>query len=211
MFSIDMGSLRPVGEFGSEAWCKACADYGMQILAAADLPEDLVWGFSEIYTDPPARLLSDQRLKAGYYFMVENGEISGGDGVTEGCLALPGFHVQMSWGFLCNQSRTLYGSAGQKQRSAEEQVLREAMEAFLGHAPDLGGIANPVWPQPIIAALSVGSEEGAGLHNIAATLQMPSPEFADLPVTEMGVPVFADMDAEQKQAFVRLCGVGPAD
>ena len=48
MFEIDMEAIEPIGEFGSRAWCDACASYGVKILEAADLPEDLNWGFSEL-------------------------------------------------------------------------------------------------------------------------------------------------------------------
>ena len=37
---------------------------------------------------------------------------------------------------------------------------------------------------------------------------MDSPEFAELPVTEMRVPIFGDMTEEQKQTFIELCGIG---
>ena len=40
----------------------------------------------------------------------------------------------------------------------------------------------------------------------SATLQAPSPEFADLPTTELGVPVFSAMTDEQKRFFLKLCG-----
>ncbi|GIR82353.1 MAG: hypothetical protein CM15mP84_01010 [Cellvibrionales bacterium] len=56
-------------------------------------------------------------------------------------------------------------------------------------------------------ALTVGVEEGAGLHNIAATLQSPSPEFADLPTTELGVPDFSRMTPAQRESFVDLCRI----
>ena len=81
------------------------------------------------------------------------------------------------------------------------------MAEYLGYEPDLGGVPNPVWPKPIIAALSVGVEEGAGLHNIAASLQSPSPEFANLPTTELGVPLFSKMTDAQKAGFIALCCV----
>jgi len=32
MFTIDMTTIHPLGEFGSEAWCQACADSGKNIL-----------------------------------------------------------------------------------------------------------------------------------------------------------------------------------
>ena len=207
MFSIDMDTISPIGEFGSRAWCEACAAYGVQILEAANLPSDLSWGFSEIYTRPPARLVSDEWPQSGYYFMVKDGVVSGGADVPEECLAIPGFHVKFRWGYICNQSGTKYGFEGQKQRGIEEGELLREMTEYLGYEPDLGGVPDPVWPKPIVAALVAGVEEGAGLHNIAATLQKPSPEFAESPTTELGVPVFSRMSDAQKADFVALCGI----
>ena len=55
MFDIDVSTLETVGEFGSKSWGEACAEFGIKILQSADLPDDLVWGFSETYTPrPPA-------------------------------------------------------------------------------------------------------------------------------------------------------------
>ena len=56
-------------------------------------------------------------------------------------------------------------------------------------------------------ALGEGAEEGNGLHNIAATLQTSSPEYSDLPVTALRVPIFSEMTEEQKKSFVTLCGI----
>ena len=209
MADIDVAALQPVGEFGSKAWCEACAQYGVQMLEAADLPADLAWGFSEIYTHPPARLLADGREQSAYYIMVKDGQATGGDGAPAECRALPGFHVKMPWAAICNQSRAKYGRAGQRTRSGEEKVLFEAMAAHVGRANPLGlgGGPKAVWPPEIAAALGKGSEEGGGLHNIAASLQAPSPEFADLPVTALGVPIFDAMTEEQKRAFLALCAV----
>ena len=207
MFDIDVSTLQPVGEFGSQAWCEACADFGVKILESADLPDDLSWGFSETYTHAPERLISAERPIAGYFFMVHNGVISGGDGVPEECLAIPGFHAKLRWAYLCNQSRSLYGSAGQKQRGADEAQLVAEMESYLGYKPDMGGVPAPVWPKPIVVALSYGVETGGGLHNIAASLQAPSPEFAELPTTELGVPDFSAMSDAQKQDLISLCGL----
>ena len=72
----------------------------------------------------------------------------------------------------------------------------------------MGVRGKAVWPPEIGAALGKGSEEGGGLHNIAASLQAPSPEFADLPTTALGVPIFEQMTTQQKDAFLALCGVG---
>ena len=86
-------------------------------------------------------------------------------------------------------------------------MLKEQIANYLGFEPNFGAIDNPVWPKPIIAPLSVGVEEGAGLHNIAASLQMSSPEFSGLPVTEMGVPEFSLMSDTQKEFFLALCDI----
>ena len=207
MFTIDMTAIRPVGEFGSEAWCQACADYGTKILEQSDLPPDLSWGFSEIYTYPPERLISPARIKSGYHFMIREGEISGGDGVPDSCLELSGFHAKLRWAYICNQSASTYGSAGQKQRARDEKTLREEIASYTGIEPDMGGVPNPVWPKPIIAAVSAGAEEGMGLHNIAASLQTTSPEFSGLPTTVLGVPDFSRMSDQQKLDFIDLCGL----
>ena len=207
MFTIDMDMIKPVGEFGSKPWCEACARYGVEILRAYDLPSDLEWVFSEIYTAPPARLVSEDWPQSGYHFMVKDGVVSGGATVPDECLAIPGFHVNMRWGFICHQSATKYGAAGQRQRGADEGELIREISDYLGYQANLGGWENPVWPQPIIDALSVGVEEGAGLHNIAASLQITSPEYAGLPITDLGVPVFKRMSDAQKAEFLTLCGI----
>ena len=209
MSTIDVSALTPVGEFGSREWCEACAVYGVRLLEDGDLPADTAWGFSEIYSHPPARLLGDGREQAAYYMMVKDGKVSGGDGAPAECLALPGFHVKIPWAAICNQSRAKYGREGQRQRSAEEQVMYAAIEAHVGR-PDplsLGGRRKAVWPPAVGTALGKGAEEGGGLHNIAASLQAPSPEFADLPTTALGVPVFERMTEQQKKTFLALCGV----
>ena len=41
MVSLEMGKIKPVGEFGSRAWCEAIALYGVEILRASNLPPDL--------------------------------------------------------------------------------------------------------------------------------------------------------------------------
>ena len=204
-----MIDIEPVGEFGSLAWCEACAAGGVKLLQDGDLPPDLEWGFTEIYTHQPARLLTGGRAMAAYYIMVKDGEITGGDGAPDECHALPGFHVKIQWALICNQSGSKYGRAGQRQRSGEEQVMYKEIANFLGRSNPLGlgGSPKAVWPPAIGAALGKGSEEGGGLHNIAASLQVPSPEFADLPTTALGVPVFSNMTSEQKRTFLKLCGV----
>jgi len=197
-----MTDLKPVGEFGSKEWCEACGKAGAKMLEDADLPADMAWGFSEIYLYPPERLLSEDRKISAYYFMVKDGKCSGGDGVTEECLALPGFHVQAVWGAICNQSRSLYGSEGQRKRGEEEAVMYKEISEYVGQPfpPKTGDRPKMVWPQEIIDAVTVGD----GLHNVAAKLQAPSPEYADLPTTELGVPIFSKMTEEQKKFFIEL-------
>lgn len=202
-------NIEPVGEFGSLAWCEACAEAGARLLRDAQLPAGLEWGFSEIYTLPPARLLAPDRTASAYHIMVKEGSVSGGDGAPAECRALPGFHVELPWAAICNQSRTLYGRAGQRQRAEDEAVMYREIEEHVGRANPLGlkPRAPAVWPPEVAAALGAGAEEGGGLHNIAASLQKPSPEFAELPVTELGVPAFSRMTAEQKRRFLALLGV----
>ena len=204
-----MSDVKPVGEFGSKEWCEACAAAGVKMLEEAKLPADMAWGFSEIYTHPPERLLADGRDMSAYYFMVKDGSVTGGDGAPEACLALPGFHVKIQWAAICKQSQSFYGREGQKQRSAEEKILFQELEDHVGRPNplDLGDWSNSYWPPEIVAALSKGSEEGGGLHNIAAGLQMSSPEFDDLPATELGVPIFSKMIEAQKTRFLKLLGL----
>lgn len=204
-----MLDINPVGEFGSKEWCIACADAGVKILEEANMPDTIEWGFTEIYTHPPERLLADGREISAYYIMVKDGNVTGGDGAPEECRALSGFHIEIQWAFICNQSNSKYGREGQMKRSADEKVLFEQIEEYAGRKNPLGLGAAPnfVWPEEIGIALGKGSEEGGGLHNIAASLQMPSPEFADLPKTEMGVPAFAEMSEDQKKYFMGLLAV----
>lgn len=204
-----MLDIKPVGEFGSKAWCVACAEAGVKILEDANIPDSIEWGFTENYTHPPERLLPDGRELAAYYFMVKDGKVSGGDGAPEECLALPGFHIKIQWASICNQSNTKYGREGQMKRSADEKVMFQAIEDYVGRKDPLGLGARPDfdWPREIGIALGKGSEEGGGLHNIAASLQKPSPEFADLPTTEMGVPALGEMSEDQKKYFMELLAI----
>ena len=216
---IDMSTIKPVGEFGSKAWGEACVECAIKMLEAANLPSSINWAFSEDYTHPPARLMEGGRTHAGYYLMVKNGVVSGGDSILEEARSIPGFHAKLPWASICNQSAALYGREGGMQRSAEEQVLFDAIEAYVGRENPLGLEINkegkpslmldPVgpWPPEVGRAVGEGGEEGNGLHNIAATLQTDSPEYADLPVSDLRVPIFADMTDAQKAEFVRICGI----
>jgi len=206
---IDMASLKKEGEFGSRPWCEACAAAAVKILKQADLPPDCAWAFTEHYTHPPERLLSDGREKAAYYVIVSDGEIMGGDGAPDEALALPGLHVTARWAAICHQSGAFYGEAGGQQRREDEDVMYAAIEKYVGRENPLGrGGWPPIfWPDEIGGPLMAGAEEGNGLHNIAATMQMASPEYADLPVTLMRVPIFDDMTEQQKLDFLKLLQV----
>ena len=216
---IDMSTIKPVGEFGSKAWGEACVEAAIKMLEAADLPASITWAFSEDYTHPPARLMEGGRTQAGYYLMVKEGKVTGGDGILEEARTIPGFHAKVPWAAICNQSAALYGREGMRQRGVDQQALFAAIAEYVGRENPFGLDINkegkpsvmldPVgpWPAEVGAALGEGAEEGNGLHNIAATLQMDSPEYADLPVTALRVPIFADMTDQQKADFVRLCGI----
>jgi hypothetical protein len=209
MYVIDMATLKKEGEFGSKGWGEACAAASVKILKAADLSKDCEWAFTECYTHPPARLMEGGREKSGYYIIVKDGEITGGDGEPEEALAIPGFHIRARWAALCNQSGAFYGKEGGRIRGEGEKAMREAIEKYVGR-PNPYGETQPskmYWPPEIGGPLMAGSEEGNGLHNIAASMQVQSPEYVDFPVTEMRVPIFDDMTEEQKKAFIELLHV----
>ena len=95
------------------------------------------------------------------------------------------------------------------KRREGEAALRAAVEKYVGRENPYGE-AQPSkmwWPATVSGPLMAGSEEGNGLHNIAAAMQTPSPEFAELPVTEMLVPDFDRMTDAQREDFIRLLGV----
>jgi hypothetical protein len=209
MYVIDMSTLKKEGEFGSKAWGEACASAAVKILETADIPDDFEWAFTECYTHPPARLMEGGREKAGYYIIVKDGKVWGGDGEPEEALAIRGFHIRARWAALCNQSGAFYGKEGGRKRGEGERAMREAIEKYVG-------CKNPYseeqpsemwWPDTVSGPLMAGSEEGNGLHNIAATMQIQSPEFVDWPVTEMRVPIFDEMNDEQKKDFIKLLAI----
>lgn len=209
MYVIDMSSLKKEGEFGSRAWGEACAAAAVRILEAANLPEGFEWAFTECYTHPPARLMEGGREKAGYFIMVKDGKITGGDGEPDKALAIPGFHIRARWAALCNQSGALYGLEGGRKRGEGEKAMRAAIEKYIGRQNPYSEVqpSEIWWPDTVSGPLMAGSEEGNGLHNIAATMQIPSPEFADFPVTEMLVPIFDEMTEQQKKDFLKLLAI----
>ena len=208
-YVIDMSTLKKEGEFGSKEWGEACAAAAVKILEAAALPADLEWAFTECYTHPPARLMKGGREKAGYFIIVKDGKITGGDGEPEEALAIRGFHIRARWAAICNQSGAFYGSEGGRKRREDQQALQAAIEQYVGRKNPYGEEqpSQMYWPETVSIPLMAGSEEGNGLHNIAAAMQTQSPEFVDLPVTEMLVPIFEEMSEQQKKDFLELLAV----
>ena len=76
------------------------------------------------------------RQKAGYYIMVKDGEITGGDGEPEEALAIRGFHIRARWAAICNQSGAFYGrEGGRKRREGEEHCARRSRDMSVGKTP----------------------------------------------------------------------------
>ena len=140
---------------------------------------------------------------------MKGGEITGGDGEPEKALAIRGFHIRARWAAICNQSGAFYGREGGRKRREGEGALRAANERTVGRENpyEEKQPSEMYWPDTVSGPLMAGSEEGNRLHNIAAAMQVQSPEFVDLPVTEMRVPVFTDMTEAQKKDFLGLLAV----
>jgi hypothetical protein len=219
-------SNQEIWEFGSLEWSQFAGELGVRLLEEANLDlSKYEWGFSEEYTHIPERLLAG-RDKAGYYFMVHNGKVSGGASLPEECLALPGFHISIEWALIAHASAVIYDLAGQRKRGADAAVLNAELEAAgygpkkspkqaaekreprcpVCGSPDHDREHCPVWPPGIGEALSVDADKGGGLHNITAKRLKRSPELDDLPETEYRVPIFSKMTDEQKERFIKLLG-----
>jgi hypothetical protein len=127
-----MSTLKPIDEFGSRAWGEAVVECSIKMLEATSLPTSITWALTEDYTHPPARLMADSRMHSGYYLMVKDGKVSGGDGVVEEALRTPGFHCRMPWTVICNQAAALYGTEDQRKCTADEMVLYAAMAEYVG-------------------------------------------------------------------------------
>ena len=169
-----MSTLKKEGEFGSKEWGEACAAAAVTILEAADLPEGFEWAFTECYTHPPARLMGGGRQKAGTTSWCKDGEITGGAGEPEEALAIRGFRIRARWAAICNQSGAFYGSEGGRKRGEGQRALRAAIERHVGREDPYGEKqpSEMYWPDTVSGPLMAGSEEGNGLHNIAAAMQI---------------------------------------
>ncbi len=201
-------------EFASAEWCDYAAKMGMKMLEAADLDlSKYNWAFSEEYTYTPERLMAG-RERAGYYFMIKDGKISGGEGVPQECLDVPGFHVRVEWGLIAHPSSFYYGRQGSQLRGVGSRQLSRDLTAAGKSAPKGGegtrrtNYDGPTWPRGVGESLSVDMESGGGLHNFTALHLKPSPEVKDLPQTEWGVAILTEMTDQQKEDFYTLIGRG---
>ena len=208
-------------EFGSPEWCQAAAGLGVRLIKEARLDlRKYEWGFSEEYSYIPERLLAG-RDKAGYHFMIHDGEVSGGASLPEECLALPGFHVSVPWAMIAHSSYFPFNVEGAQERQVAHALLRADLQAagINPHwhelyktpgekreprctacgSPDHDRQHCPVWP------LGIGEVLAANTGKETKWLQC-SPELEGLPETDWGVPIFTKMTDEQKAHFARLLG-----
>ena len=215
-------------DFGSAEWCQFAGELGVRLLEESDLDlEKFEWGFSEIYTHLPDRLMAG-RDQAAFHFHITGGKVSGGAGAPKENLALPGFHITCHWAAIAHASSYLYDFKGQQERSADEAVMWKGLTELTGkpsglvmdHQTEGGGEPRcvvcgspthdrpdcPVWPPGVGEALSMDVKNGGGLHNLTAKRLIHSPELADFPKTKWGVPIVSEMSEEQKARFVALLG-----
>ncbi len=76
------------------------------------------------------------REKAGYYIMVKDGEITGGDGEPEEALALRAFHITARWAAICNQSGAFYGKeGGAKRRKVSRRCAKRSKNTSADRIP----------------------------------------------------------------------------
>jgi len=222
----DENNQKEKWEYASIEWCQFAAGEAVRLLKKANIdPGKYIWGFSEEYTHTPERLMAG-REKAGFQVIIKDGEIRGGNSVTEECLALPGYHVSVDWGFVAHGAATIYDehytqkgltddiiklaadlrAAGYGPKKSTKQVPEKPAEkkeprCSICGSPEHDSENCPVWPPGIREAFSDG-----GLHNLTASRIKRSPELDDLPETEYGVAVFSKMNDEQKERFIKLLG-----
>ena len=191
-------------EFGSLEWCKFAAKTGVKLIKQAKLDlSEYEWGFSEEYTHLPKRLLAG-RGRIGWYFMIHNGEVSGGATLPNECIELPGFHVRIEWALIAHASSFIYDLKGQGKRMKNSQILDNDLMMVGKGRKTSPYLSKPIWPPGIGEAL-VGID-GEGLHNITAKRLLHSPEVKDFPHTEYGVPILTKMTDEEKTRFYKLLG-----
>jgi hypothetical protein len=213
-------------EFGCLAWCEFASQLGVKLIREANLDLGRYrWGFSEEYRATPERLM-DGRDVAGYYLMINDGEVSGGPFIPEDCLALPGFHVTVDWALIAHSSYLPFNTVGQQDRGEAQMRLRGALKA-VGVGDGRYSLASriakrgadgppmcracgsteharedcPVWPPGIGEALGANKDSFERKWRLKR-----SQELEGFPETVWGVPIFQDMDEEQKAKFIRLLG-----
>ncbi len=211
-------------EFGCLAWCEFASRLGIKLISNANLElKRFSWGFSEEYKQTPLRLM-DGRDIAGYHLMIKDGEVSGGPFIPDECLALPGFHVAVEWALIAHSSYLPFNTSGQQERGEAHVRLRREIKAVgIGDGTwalessvkrksgeqakacrACGSLDHerndcPVWPRGIGEALASNPDSRDGKWRLKR-----SPELEGFPETKWGVPVFQDMDEEQKAQFIGL-------
>lgn len=198
-------------EFAEEEWCHYAAKMGMKLLRESDLDlSKYNWGFTEEYAHTPERLMGGRDV-AGYFIMLKDGKLSGGAGIPQECLDLPGFHINVEWGLIAHPSAFFYGSNGGGRGKASAQLNRDLEAAGKGadkstkRKPKVN-TDGPTWPPGILVAIMAGAEQGGGLHNYTAQHLYSSPEVKDLPQTDWGVAILTKMTDKQKEDFYKLIG-----
>lgn len=212
LLKFDIASPDQKWEFAEEEWCWYAAKMGVKMIEEANLDlSKYEWAFTEEYAHTPERLMNGREV-AGYYIMIKDGKLSGGAGVPQEALDLPGFHVNVEWGLIAHPSSFFYGREGQAQRfEGGRQLGRDLEAAGKGKAKSTvrkvrTNYEGPTWPPGVGEALGKHTEQGGGLHNFTAFHLKPSPEVKDLPQTEWGVPILTKMTEQQKQDFYKLIG-----
>lgn len=167
----------------------------------------------------------DGRDLAGYHLMIHDGEVSGGPGIPAECLALPGFHVAVEWALAAHSSYLPFNTVGHDERgTAQIRLRRELKKVGYGDGkwvlesqikqhgdPEnmcraCGSLEHervdcPVWPPGIGEAIASNPDSIAHKWRLKR-----SRELEDFPETNWGVPVFQDMNEDQKTRFLALLG-----
>jgi len=218
-YDIDVDEFE-TWEFGCLAWCEFASKLGVELIRNSNLDlEQYSWGFSEEYLAVPERLM-DGREVAGYHLVIKDGAVSGGPFIPEQCLALPGFHVAVEWPLIAHSSYLPFNNVGHQSRGEAHVRLRRDLHAVgigdgrwvLEHTMrsddescracgslEHARIDCPVWPPGIGEAL--GSNPDMTAHKWRLRR---SPELEGFPESDWGVPIFEDMDEEQKERFLGL-------